>query len=132
MSTTSTTFTGASAFSTDFSNVIDRAVKIASLPMTQMQNQLTAINADSSGLSTLDGKMTAVQSAIANLETALGTPSYSANVSDTDALTATVSDGVQEGTYHVTIGDIGAYPLAVSADPPAIPPDSYAVTRVTD
>jgi flagellar hook-associated protein 2 len=62
----------------------------------------------------------------------MGTPSYSASISDTDALSATVSDGVQEGTYHVTVRDIGSLPLAVSADPPVSSPDSYAVTRVTD
>src|SRR6185295_8077113 len=128
----SSIFTGASRYSTDFASVIERAVKIASLPMNQMQSQLTGLQSDSGALSTLDGKMAAVQSAISNLEAALGTSSYSATVSHTDLLSATLADGVKEGSYHVTVKDIGAYPLAVSGDAPLVPLDSYDLSRVFD
>ena len=68
MSTTSTTpaaFTGTSAYSADFANVIARAVAIASLPITQLTNSQTTLTSQSTELTTLDTKFTALQRAVA-------------------------------------------------------------------
>ena len=62
MSFTPLAFTGVSQFSTDFQSIMDRAVKIAQLPITALQNRdgdalqkkalLSGISAGVSGLAT--------------------------------------------------------------------------------
>ena len=60
-------FTGTSAYSQDFQNVITRAVAIASLPITLLTNQQTTLTNQSNELSTIDSKFTALQTAIRGL-----------------------------------------------------------------
>src|ERR1022692_5115505 len=57
-------FTGTSAYSQDFQNVITRAVAIASMPITLLTNQQTTLTNQSNELSTIDTKFTALQTAI--------------------------------------------------------------------
>src|SRR3954469_10775052 len=103
MGTTSNTlFTGSSRFSADFQAVVDRTLKIASLPMMQMQGVLTDLNSESSGLSSLDAKVGNLQSAITTLSSALGLNSYSTSVSDS-VVRATTSEGVREGVYSIEV-----------------------------
>jgi flagellar hook-associated protein 2 len=127
-------FTGASRYAADFQGVIDRALKIAALPLNQMQSESARMQSDSAALSSLDAMMVSLESAIVGLGSALGVSSYSATSSDSSILTASLSTGVQEGSYRVTVQDFGAYAVAVSADPPVPedPPDPYGLVRVTD
>ena len=118
-------FTGASRYAADFQGAMERSLKIAALPYNQMQSELAGLQADSTALSSLDAKMVSVESALAGLQAALGTSSYSTTVSDSSILTASLSAGVQEGAFRVTVQDLGAYPLAVSGDGPTL-------LRVTD
>ena len=86
-------FSGVSSFSSDLQKVISRAVSIASLPLNQLQNQLQTMNAQASALSGLDSKFSALQKSINDLNTALGSSSYSANSSDPSTVSASVSAG---------------------------------------
>src|ERR1700758_480724 len=47
-------FTGTSAYSQDFQNVIDRAVAIADLPISLLGNQQTTLTNQSNELTTID------------------------------------------------------------------------------
>jgi flagellar hook-associated protein 2 len=118
MGTTSTTpavFTGTSAYSTDFANVISRAVAIADLPITQLTNHQTALTSQSTELTALDTKFTALQTAVAAIDTALGGSSFQTSVSSPNVLDVSVGDGAQEGYYSMNVSSIGAYESSMSA-----------------
>src|ERR1022692_2972085 len=134
MSTTSTTpaaFTGTSAYSTDFANVISRAVAIADLPITQLTNDQTALTSQSTELTTLDTKFTALQTAVAAIGTALGGSSYQTSVSSPNVLNVSVGDGAQEGYYSMNVGSIGAYESSMSTANWSVPEVSKKPTTFT-
>jgi hypothetical protein len=58
-----TIFSGSSRFSKDFSSVIDRAVGIASLPLSQLNSGKTKLSAESAAVAALDTKFGALQTA---------------------------------------------------------------------
>ncbi|MGD0773760.1 MAG: flagellar filament capping protein FliD [Candidatus Solibacter sp.] len=114
-STAPTYFTGTSAYSTDFNNVVARAVAIAQLPITQLTNNQTALSNQSTELTTLDTKFTALQTAIQAIGTALGGSSFQTSVSSPNVVNVSVADGAQEGYYTMNVDSIGAYESSMSA-----------------
>ena len=136
MSTTPTAsatyFTGVSTYASDLQQVITRAVSIASMPLTLMQNQLQSLNNQQSALSGLDSTFTALQNAIAGIGTALGPSSYSAT-SSSSAVSASVSSAALEGSYAVDVTSLGSYSTSVS-DPslPAVAdPNSSSISTAS-
>jgi flagellar capping protein FliD len=113
-STTPAAFTGNSAYSTDFANVISRAVAIATLPITQLTANQTALTNQSTELTKLDTKFTALQTAVAAVDTALGGSSYQTDVSSPNVVNVSVADGAQEGYYTMNVSSIGAYESSMS------------------
>jgi flagellar hook-associated protein 2 len=112
MGTTSSTtavFTGTSAYSTDFANVVSRAVAIASLPITQLTAHQTNLTNQSDELTKLDTKFSALQTAVQAIGTALGGSSFQTSVSSDNVLNVSVADGAQEGYYSMNVTSIGAY-----------------------
>ena len=111
-------FTGSSQFSTDFANVIQRAVQLAGLPMQQMQNDVTTLTSQSSELSTLGSDFTALQTAIGNLNNALGTSSYTSSatssVSGANVASVALSGTPNTGTYTLEVDGVGSYATATS------------------
>jgi flagellar hook-associated protein 2 len=103
-----------SSYSNDLQAVINRAVAIASLPLNQLQNQLQNMNDQSTALSGLDSKFSAVQSALDGLGSALGTASYTGSASNPDAVGVSVSAGAMQGSYSIDVTDIGSYSVAAS------------------
>jgi flagellar hook-associated protein 2 len=93
--------------------VITRAVSIASMPLTLMQDQLQNLDNQQSALSGLNSTFSALQSAIAGIGTALGPSSYSAT-SSSGAVSASVTSGALEGSYAVDVTDLGSYSTSVS------------------
>ena len=114
-STTSALFKGSSTYSSDFANVISRAVAIATLPITQLTNSKTTLTDQSTELTTLDTKFTALQSAVAAIGSALGGSSFQSSVSSPNVLNVSVADGAQEGYYSMKVSSIGAYESSMSA-----------------
>jgi flagellar hook-associated protein 2 len=108
-------FTGTSQFSQDLQNVITRAVSIASLPLTQMQSDQTTYNNQATALTGLDTQFTALQSAIAGVNGAMGGSSFETDVSNTDAVSVSVGDGAQEGEYSIDVQNPGAYATSLSS-----------------
>ncbi len=113
-STSSTFFTGSSAYSSDFQNVIDRAVAIASLPMNQLTSDKTTLTNQVTELQTVDSKFAAVQTAVQGISDALDGSSFDATSSDDSVATANVSTGAMEGNYSIQVNDVGAYPTSLS------------------
>src|SRR5437899_11389537 len=100
MGTTSNAiFTGSSQFSTDFQNSITRAVNLASMPITQLKSVVTKRQSQSDALSGIDAKFAALQTAVQGVSQAIGGASFATEVSNTTAVSATVSNGAMAGTY---------------------------------
>jgi flagellar hook-associated protein 2 len=109
-------FTGTSAYSQDFQNVINRAVAIASLPITLLTNQQTTLTNQSNELSTIDTKFTALQTAIQGIAEAMSGSSYQTTISDPTSVSASVSDGVQEGVYSINVENVGSYATSLTTN----------------
>jgi len=116
--TTSTNaiFTGTSQFSSDFQQVITRATAIASLPITELNNQVTTLNSQATELNTLDTQFSGLQTAVANIASATGGSSYQATVSDPSVVGVTLTDGATQGTYSIDVVDPGSYATSLTAD----------------
>ena len=112
MSSNSNIFTGASRYSSDLQQVLTRAVKIASLPLNLLNNQLTTLQSRSDALNSLDGKFAAVLSAIQGISTAAD--STTSSVSDTDIVAAHSDPSALPGTYSIHVVSQGAPTKAMS------------------
>jgi len=111
---TSSTFTGASDYSQDLQDVISRAVAIAELPVTQLTNQESALQSQSSELSTINNDLTALETAIQGVGSAMS-GSYQAEVSNPDLVSASIGAGAAAGTYSIEVDSAGAYASSLSA-----------------
>jgi flagellar hook-associated protein 2 len=113
MSTTSTTQAPSSSkYSSDLQQVLARAVAIASLPLTQLNNQLTTLQNRSTALNSLNGKFSALQTALQGVSNAA--VSSSAEVSDKSVITAQSDLTAKPGSYAIHVVDPGAPSSALS------------------
>lgn len=116
-SSTSALFTGSSQFSSDLNAVIQRAVSFASLPLEQMQNELTTLESRQSATQTLDADFANVQSALGAVQSAItGTNAFSASVSNNAVASVTLTGTPMAGTYTVKVTSTGAYATSTSND----------------
>ena len=122
-SSSNTIFTGTSTYTSDFQQIIDRSVAIASLPLTQLNNQKTALTNESTELSTLTGKFSALQSAIDNLNSATGASSFASNLSDPSVAKVNIGATQFTGDVNLEVVSLGARTNTLSLD---------TLTRVSD
>jgi len=113
-SSISPVFTGVSSFANDLQAVITRAVGIASLPLTQLQNQLQDLNGQSSALSGLDSAFAALQTSLGKFDNAVGVGSLSAVSSNPAAGSASVSAGALQGDYTIDVSSVGSATTTIS------------------
>lgn len=107
--TNSSIFTGSSQFSQDLQSVVKRSVDIASLPITQMKNDLTGLEDQSTALTGIDSKLVALQSAVQKIQDAMGGSAFKAEVSDPAKLAVTLGDGAMEGVYSIEVVSAGSH-----------------------
>ena len=117
----STLFSGTSRYSADFVQVIERSVAIASLPLTQMQQQRLKTNDESAALKTVEAKVLALKASLLGMGNSLGTGSWQTASSDTSVLRPSSTDGVAEGTYTLQVNKLGVFSTAVSTIDPGNP-----------
>lgn len=122
-------FTGMSSYSQDLNNAIAREVQIASLPIQLLQNNLNALNRQSSELQKLNTDFTAVQTALTSLSSAAANL-LSASVSNPSVATATLGSGAIAGNYTLEVTSLGAYSNALSLDglPKVTDPGSQSIS----
>src|SRR5450755_3882970 len=114
--TGSSPLTGTTDYSQDLQDVISRAVATANLPVAQLTNQQTTLQAQSTELSgNVDTDLGNLQTAIQNIDQSMAASSLQANISNTSLVGATISDGATEGNYSIEVDDIGAYATSLSA-----------------
>ena len=133
--TSSTIFNGNSRYSSDFQAVIDRSVAIASLPISQLKAQKTTLDDQTTALTGLEGKFTAIQNALEQISRSLGGSSFDASISDSSKLSVTLGEGAQEGEYSVRVVDPGSYATSMStsnwvADPGTPHPYQVSIAGV--
>ena len=110
------TFTGTSRYSADFQNLINRALAIASLPITQLNMDVAQLSSEGSALSALDTKFSALSDAVKGLTTAMGSGSFNAAVQNPSIVSAAVTTGAMEGNFSIEVVDLGAYTTTQSLD----------------
>jgi len=123
MADSSTLFTGASRYASDFESLIERAVNIASLPLTQLQSVRSNLQSQSSALSTLQSAFESLQNAVESLASTTGVSGYSTAVSNGAVLSASVSEGALTGVWTVEVTSLGSWTSTLSKD---------GLTTVTD
>jgi len=128
-------FTGISSYSADFNTVLERAVAIASLPLTKLQND----TADILTKKTLLGSLTASVASLGSSITALGTVATNkaivATSSNSSKVSAVYSGATSSATY--TISDITSIAQAAAettvsgyADSTAAPVSSTGTVKL--
>jgi flagellar hook-associated protein 2 len=111
-----TIFSGASRYATDFTQIIDRAVAIASLPLTQLGNQRAQLTDQSSAIATLSAKVGALRSAAAAIGNATGASSYAVANSNGAATSPAITGEAFSGTYEIEVVSTGVRANTSSVD----------------
>lgn len=113
------TFNGSSKFSSDFQQVLTRAVAIEGLPIQDLQNQLSTLQSQQSDMTALKTTFNSLQSAIQSLGSSAG--SATATSSNTSAVTATATSSALPGTYTIQVTNLGSATTTISsAGSPAV------------
>ena len=119
MATSSTSaassFNGSSTFSADLQNVITRAVGIANMPITQLQNQRTTLTGEQSELQTMGGDFKTLQNALGAIDSAVSSGSLSASVGSPTIASASLGTGAMAGSYSVNITNLGSQTNTIGA-----------------
>jgi len=84
------------------------------LPVTQLTNQESVLQSQSTELSSINSDLTALQTAIQGVDAAMS-GSYQAQVSNPDLVSASVGAGAVSGTYSIEVDSAGAYASSLSA-----------------
>ena len=127
MSTTNTS-PATSPYSSDLQQVLARSIAIASLPLDQLNIQLTGLQNRSDALNSLNGKFAALQTALQGVSTAA--LSTSAQVSDSSVVAAQSDAGALPGTYSIHVVSAGAHTSALSTSslPAVQDPSTQSIT----
>ncbi len=112
---TPVTFNGQSKYSSDFQNIIDRAVQLKSLQLNQLQTQQTDDQNQLAAVQSLDQTFGNLQSAISTLTTAIGSGSYSGSVADSSIASVAVGSNATSGVYSLEVDSLGSTTQTVSA-----------------
>ncbi|HEV2199053.1 MAG TPA: flagellar filament capping protein FliD [Bryobacteraceae bacterium] len=130
------TLTGVSQFSTDFQNILNRAVQIAQIPDLQLQNQDSNILQQKSLLGSLNAAASSLLTSLQTLGTVATSQALSATSSDPTVLTPAVTGASTPGSY--TINSVTSIASAASersvqgyADSASTPASSTGILKLT-
>lgn len=126
-SSASTLFNGTSRYSADFQNVITRAVGIASLPLSLLQNEQSNFQSQQTALGALDTKFSSLQSAIQSLSTVLTSNPITASSANNGVVTALADTTALPGSYTIQVTDPGS--STVTENPGTLPTVTDASTQ---
>lgn len=114
------TFNGSSTYSASFQQVLQRAVGIASLPMQQLQDNISTLQSQESDLSSLQATFGSLQNSLQDIASA-SSGAVSATSADNSIVTATAAAGTLPGTYSIEVDDVGSSTSTISgAGSPAV------------
>jgi flagellar hook-associated protein 2 len=105
-------FTGLSSFSSDFQSIIQRAVQIADIPVTNLQNEQATNTAQENALTAIEPSVAALGTDVTNLGTLASTQGLSASSSDSSTVSVVNTGATAPATY--TVSDITSLAGAAS------------------
>jgi flagellar hook-associated protein 2 len=116
MGTTPATFNGSSTYAADLQQTITQAVTIASIPLNQLNANVTTLQGQSTEIGFIQNGFNLIQSSIQSLTTASTGGSLSASVGDDTVASATLnsSAAVTPGTYTLNVINTGSPTTSVS------------------
>ncbi len=124
----STLFAGSSRFSADFKSVINRAVSIASLPLTLLQQQKLKLDDQVTALGGISAKVSNLSASLSAIGTSFGASSFTTTLSNASAASVSAGAGASPGSWDLTVDDLGAATVfVVQGFPPVSNPavDAY-------
>jgi flagellar hook-associated protein 2 len=95
-------FTGLSSFSSDFQSIIQRAVQIADIPVTNLQNEQTTNTTEENTLTALEPTVSALGADVAALGTLASGQGLSASSSDATTVSVVNTGATAPATYTVS------------------------------
>ena len=107
------TFNGQSSYASDLQTQLNREVEIASLPIQQMQSEVSTLQSQQQALSGLQSAFGSLQSLLTSIG-ADSTGALSATSSDSSVATATAGSGATAGTYTIQVDQVGTYSASLS------------------
>jgi flagellar hook-associated protein 2 len=110
------TFNGQSTYSSDFQTILTKAAQSDSLQINQLQQQQNTDQAQLTVVQKMGTDFTNLQTAIANLATAIGSGSLQGTVADPSIASVNVGSGASAGTYTLQVLGLGSTTQTVSAD----------------
>ncbi|MEP6962929.1 MAG: flagellar filament capping protein FliD [Acidobacteriota bacterium] len=116
MSTTTSAFTGASAYSNDFQAVIGRSIAIRSLGLNALSSGKAQIIAQGAAVSSLDTTFINLQNAVTAIGASTGVSSLSTAVSTTGFVQPALAAGALPGSYSIEVTNLGAATNTISKD----------------
>jgi flagellar hook-associated protein 2 len=117
MGTTPTTyFNGSSTYAAQLNQEIAQAVNNASAPLNQLNSNVTALQSQSSELTTLQNDFASIETSIQSVDQANNGGSLSASVSDNSVATATLDSTavISGGAYDLNVTSAGSPTTTVS------------------
>jgi len=116
MGSSAITFNPTSTYGADLQQVITQAVTIASIPLDQLNTNVTALQGQSSELNSIQSDFTSLANAVQSLTTAANGGGLSASVSDNTIATANLDSGaaLAAGTYTLNVISAGSPTTSVS------------------
>jgi flagellar hook-associated protein 2 len=95
------TLNGVSEYSSDLQSVLNRAVAIAQIPITNLQNQDSTVLSQESALGQLQSTVQSFATSLSSLGTLASSEALSASSSDSSVVTATDSGATEPATYTI-------------------------------
>jgi len=110
LASSTATFNGTSQYAADLQQAITQAVTIASIPLDQVETNLSTVQSEASELTTLGNDFGAVQTAIQSLSSSTGSGALAGTVSDSTVASVSVDStaDVQPGTYTLKVITAGS------------------------
>ncbi len=100
-SITPLTLSDVGQYSTDFQNILNRAVQIAQIPVTQLQNQDSNVLQEKSLLGTLNTSVADLATSLQSLGTVGSSQALSATSSDATIVSASATGATTPATYSI-------------------------------
>jgi flagellar hook-associated protein 2 len=126
------TFNGTSQYAGDLQQAINQAVAIASIPLTQLENNISTLQSESGELSTVQTDFNGLQTAIQQLSSSSGSGSLAASVTDNTVASVTVdsSAAATAGTYDLNVISPGSSTTTLSSNglPTVSDPNSSSIS----
>ena len=112
MSITPITLTGISTYASDFQSILNRAVGIAQIPLTALENSDATVLQEKTDMGTLSGTVATLASSLQALGTLASTQALAASTSNPAVVAATATGATSAASY--TINSITSLAAAAS------------------